>query len=99
MTENLVEIQSLKKYFQINKDVKVKSVDDISFFIRKGETFGLVGESGSGKSAFGKTLVGLHGPSDGNIIYNGQNVTQLNKEMKRNVNKEMQIIFQDPHAF
>ncbi|MFJ8066652.1 ABC transporter ATP-binding protein [Psychrobacillus sp. NPDC096426] len=98
MTGNLVEIQSLKKYFQIKKDVTVKSVDDISFFIRKGETFGLVGESGSGKSTLGKTLVGLHGPSDGNIIYNGQNVMQLNKEMKRNVNKEMQIIFQDPHA-
>ncbi|MFJ5771850.1 ABC transporter ATP-binding protein [Psychrobacillus sp. NPDC093180] len=98
MTGNLVEIQSLKKYFQIKKDVTVKSVDDISFYIRKGETFGLVGESGSGKSTLGKTLVGLHGPSEGNIIYNGQNITQLNKEIKRKVNKEMQIIFQDPHA-
>ncbi|MGE7770086.1 ABC transporter ATP-binding protein [Viridibacillus arvi] len=98
MTKNLVEIQSLKKYFKIKSDVTVKSVDDISFYIRKGETFGLVGESGSGKSTLGKTLVGLQAASDGDIIYNGQNVKQLNKEMKRNVNKEMQIIFQDPHA-
>lgn len=98
LTKNLVEIQSLKKYFKIKSDVTVKSVDDISFYIRKGETFGLVGESGSGKSTLGKTLVGLQAASDGDIIYNGQNVKQLNKEMKRNVNKEMQIIFQDPHA-
>ncbi|MGE7919742.1 ABC transporter ATP-binding protein [Viridibacillus sp. NPDC093762] len=98
MTKNLVEIQSLKKYFKIKSDVTVKSVDDISFYIRKGETFGLVGESGSGKSTLGKTLVGLQAASDGDIIYNGQNIKQLNKEMKRNVNKEMQIIFQDPHA-
>lgn len=98
LTKNLVEIQSLKKYFKIKSDVTVKSVDDISFYIRKGETFGLVGESGSGKSTLGKTLVGLQAASDGDIIYDGQNIKQLNKEMKRNVNKEMQIIFQDPHA-
>ncbi|KOO48925.1 ABC transporter ATP-binding protein [Viridibacillus arvi] len=98
MTKNLVEVQSLKKYFKIKSDVTVKSVDDISFYIRKGETFGLVGESGSGKSTLGKTLVGIQAASDGDIIYNGQNIKQLNKEMKRNVNKEMQIIFQDPHA-
>lgn len=98
LTKNLVEVQSLKKYFKIKSDVTVKSVDDISFYIRKGETFGLVGESGSGKSTLGKTLVGIQAASDGDIIYNGQNIKQLNKEMKRNVNKEMQIIFQDPHA-
>ncbi|PSL41363.1 peptide/nickel transport system ATP-binding protein/oligopeptide transport system ATP-binding protein [Planomicrobium soli] len=97
-TENLVEIHSLKKYFNIKKDVTVKSVDDISISIRKGETFGLVGESGSGKSTLGKTVVGLQAPTSGEIIYNGQNVLQLDKETQRNVNKEMQIIFQDPHA-
>lgn len=98
MAEKLVEIQSLKKYFQVKKDQTVKSVDDISFTIRKGETFGLVGESGSGKSTLGKTLVGLQSQTGGEIIYNGRDVTQLNKEMKKNVNKEMQMIFQDPHA-
>ncbi|TWT25104.1 ABC transporter ATP-binding protein [Planomicrobium sp. CPCC 101110] len=96
--ENLVEIHSLKKYFNIKKDVTVKSVDDITISIRKGETFGLVGESGSGKSTLGKTVVGLQSPTSGDIIYNGQNVLQLDKEAQRNVNKEMQIIFQDPHA-
>ncbi|TWT14555.1 ABC transporter ATP-binding protein [Planomicrobium sp. CPCC 101079] len=96
--ENLVEIHSLKKYFNIKKDVTVKSVDDITISIRKGETFGLVGESGSGKSTLGKTVVGLQSPTSGEIIYNGQNVLQLDKETQRNVNKEMQMIFQDPHA-
>ncbi|WP_077328735.1 ABC transporter ATP-binding protein [Virgibacillus siamensis] len=98
MTEQLVELQSLKKYFRVRKNLNVKSVDDITFSINKGETFGLVGESGSGKSTLGKTLVGLQNPSGGNIIYNGHNVTQLSGEMKKKVNKEMQIIFQDPHA-
>lgn len=98
MTEQLVEVQSLKKYFPVKKNLTVKSVDDISFAVKKGETFGIVGESGSGKSTLGKTLVGLQQPTAGDIIYNGQNVSQFNKEMKRNVNKEMQIIFQDPQA-
>ena len=98
MGDILVDVRSLKKYFNIKKDVTVKSVDDISISIRKGETFGLVGESGSGKSTLGKTLVGLQAPTAGEIIYNGQDVTKLDKEMKKLVNKEMQIIFQDPHA-
>ncbi|MDY0393414.1 ABC transporter ATP-binding protein [Virgibacillus halophilus] len=98
MQENLVEVKALKKYFQQGKDVTVKSVDNISFTIRNGETFGLVGESGSGKSTLGKTIVGLHHASDGEIIYNGRKVAELNKEEQKAANKEMQIIFQDPHA-
>lgn len=96
--DNLVEIRSLKKYFNVNNGQTVKSVDDISIEIRRGETFGLVGESGSGKSTLGKTLVGLQSPTSGEIIYNDQNVLDLDRESARNVNKEMQIIFQDPHA-
>lgn len=96
--DNLVEIRSLKKYFNVKDGQTVKSVDDISIEIRRGETFGLVGESGSGKSTLGKTLVGLQSPTSGEIIYNDQNVLELDKETARNVNKEMQIIFQDPHA-
>lgn len=96
--DNLVEIRSLKKYFNVKDGQTVKSVDDISIEIRRGETFGLVGESGSGKSTLGKTLVGLQSPTSGEIIYNDQNVLDLNRETARNVNKEMQIIFQDPHA-
>ncbi|MDY0404801.1 ABC transporter ATP-binding protein [Virgibacillus sp. 179-BFC.A HS] len=98
MPKNLVEIKTLKKYFHLGKDVTVKSVDDISFTIRSGETFGLVGESGSGKSTLGKTIVGLHQASGGEIIYNGKKVAELSKEEQRVANKEMQIIFQDPHA-
>ncbi|MDN5709741.1 MAG: ATP-binding cassette domain-containing protein [Planococcus sp. (in: firmicutes)] len=96
--DNLVEIRSLKKYFDVKDGQTVKSVDDISIEIRRGETFGLVGESGSGKSTLGKTLVGLQSPTSGEIIYNDQNVLDLDRETARNVNKEMQIIFQDPHA-
>ncbi|ALS76478.1 peptide ABC transporter ATP-binding protein [Planococcus rifietoensis] len=96
--DNLVEIRSLKKYFNVKDGQTVKSVDDISIEIRRGETFGLVGESGSGKSTLGKTLVGLQSPTSGEIIYNDQNVLDLDRETARNVNKEMQIIFQDPHA-
>ncbi|PTY93289.1 ABC transporter ATP-binding protein [Heyndrickxia sporothermodurans] len=98
MSETLLEVKNLKKYFQIKKDQTVKSVDDISFYIRKGETFGLVGESGSGKSTLGKTIVGLQAPSEGNIFYNQQDVGTLDSKKKKLVNKEMQIIFQDPHA-
>ncbi|MGE6257113.1 ABC transporter ATP-binding protein [Heyndrickxia sporothermodurans] len=98
MSEKLLEVNNLKKYFQIKKDQTVKSVDDISFYIRKGETFGLVGESGSGKSTLGKTIVGLQAPSSGNIIYNQQDVETLDSKKKKLVNQEMQIIFQDPHA-
>ncbi|GIN85040.1 ABC transporter ATP-binding protein [Heyndrickxia sporothermodurans] len=98
MSEKLLEVNNLKKYFQIKKDQTVKSVDDISFYIRKGETFGLVGESGSGKSTLGKTIVGLQAPSSGNIIYDQQNVETLDSKKKKLVNQEMQIIFQDPHA-
>lgn len=97
-TDHLLEVHSLKKYFNIKKDVTIKSVDDISISIRRGETFGLVGESGSGKSTLGKTIVGLQNPTAGDIIYNGQNVTQLDGQAKKDVNKEMQIIFQDPQA-
>nr|WP_207789224.1 ABC transporter ATP-binding protein [Neobacillus terrae] len=88
----------MKKYFKIKKDQTVKSVDDISIEIKKGETFGLVGESGSGKSTLGKTIVGLQSPTAGRIIYNGVDVETLDKKSKINVNREMQIIFQDPYA-
>lgn len=98
MSETLLEVKNLKKYFHIKKDQTVKSVDDISFYIRKGETFGLVGESGSGKSTLGKTIVGLQTPSSGNIFYKNQDFGTLDSKKRKIANKEMQIIFQDPHA-
>ncbi|AQQ54594.1 ABC transporter ATP-binding protein [Planococcus lenghuensis] len=98
MSERLLEVKNLKKHFQIAKNVSVKSVDDISFEIRRGETFGLVGESGSGKSTLGKTIVGLQHSTAGEILYNDQNVEKLSGKDKKRVNREMQIIFQDPQA-
>ncbi|WP_042460296.1 ABC transporter ATP-binding protein [Neobacillus dielmonensis] len=98
MSEVLLQVDGLKKYFSISKDQSVKSVDDISLYIKKGETFGLVGESGSGKSTLGKTVVGLQAPTEGKIIYNGVDVATLNRKEKSIVNREMQIIFQDPYA-
>ncbi|UZH06078.1 ABC transporter ATP-binding protein [Heyndrickxia coagulans] len=99
MTEDaLLEVRHLKKYFRTKKDQVVKSVDDISLAIREGETLGIVGESGSGKSTLGKTIVGINAPTSGRIIYKDQDMSSLDKQQKKLFNREMQIIFQDPHA-
>jgi oligopeptide/dipeptide ABC transporter ATP-binding protein len=98
MSEILLQVEGMKKYFNIKKDQTVKSVDDISLTIQRGETFGLVGESGSGKSTLGKTIVGLQKPTAGKIVYNGVDVESLGRKEKVTVNREMQIIFQDPYA-
>ncbi|WP_436718369.1 ABC transporter ATP-binding protein [Rossellomorea marisflavi] len=95
---HIIEVDKLKKHYPIGKGAVVKSVDDISIQIKKGETFGLVGESGSGKSTLGKTIVGLEGPTSGTIHYNGRDMTKLDKREKKRVNREIQVIFQDPHA-
>ncbi|SDM27832.1 ABC transporter ATP-binding protein [Sediminibacillus halophilus] len=98
MTETIIQVEEIKKHFRLNKEQTVKSVDDISISIRKGETFGLVGESGSGKSTLGKTIVGLQAPTAGKILYNGKDVSSLTKQEKKDANREIQIIFQDPQA-
>lgn len=98
MNKPLLEIVNLKKYFPVSKNETVKAVDDISFYINEGETFGLVGESGSGKSTLGKTIVGLHGITDGEVFYEGQDVNKLSGADKKRVNRELQIIFQDPQS-
>ncbi len=96
--DTLLKIENLKKYFTIQKDQTVKSVDEISIEIKRGETFGLVGESGSGKSTLGKTIVGLQEPTEGTMFYNGVDLSTLGRKEKAIANREMQIIFQDPHA-
>lgn len=98
MEEFILEVNQLTKYFQIKNGQTVKSVDDITLSIKKGETFGLVGESGSGKSTLGKTIVGLYPATSGKITYKGKDVDKLGKNEKKITNREMQIIFQDPHA-
>jgi len=95
----LIEIKNLKKYFPIKTSALQKSyvqaVDDVSFYINRGETLGLVGESGCGKTTLGRTVLRLHEPTEGSIIYDGKDITNVNMTPYR---KKLQIIFQDPYA-
>ncbi|AZT90891.1 dipeptide ABC transporter ATP-binding protein [Caldicellulosiruptor changbaiensis] len=99
MDEILIEIKNLKKYFPVRsgfgKKAYIKAVDDVSFFIKKGETLGLVGESGCGKSTTGRTIIRLYEPTSGQIIFKGEDITKKDMLPYR---KYMQMIFQDPYA-
>ncbi len=98
----VLEVKNLKQYFTSGygkNKVVVKAVDDISFNIYKGETFGLVGESGCGKTTTGRTIIRLYEPTDGEVYFNGKLISgKLTKEEKREVTKGIQMIFQDPIA-
>ena len=96
----LVEVQNLKQYFPVSggkmfEKKVVKAVDNVSFGIKKGETLGLVGESGCGKTTTGRTLLRLHEPTGGKILYNGEDITKVRMLPYR---RKMQIVFQDPYA-
>jgi oligopeptide transport system ATP-binding protein len=103
--KKLVEVVGLKQYFTPlgagRTKKKIKAVDDVSFYINKGETLGLVGESGCGKTTAGRTLLRLYEPTDGKIIYDGETI--FDKQNKIAVNmlpyrRKMQMVFQDPYA-
>ena len=97
--EVLVKADHVKVYFKGKKRGQtVKAVDDVSFEIMKGETFGVVGESGCGKSTLGRTLIRLQQPTEGHIYLNGTDVAGLKGAQLKEMRKEAQIIFQDPSA-
>ena len=89
----------MKQYFKVNKSFTVKAVDDISFQIFPGETYGLVGESGSGKSTTGRSVIRLYDPTGGTITFNGENITgKMTAAQTKMLRTKMQMIFQDPMA-
>jgi oligopeptide transport system ATP-binding protein len=97
--KKLLEVTGLKQYFNVGKKNEVHAVNDISFHIYEGETFGLVGESGSGKSTTGRTIIRLNEPTGGEILFDGQDVTKIkNKKDLAAFRREVQMIFQDPYA-
>ena len=101
----LVNVENLKMYFPVTSGVimqrvvgQVKAVDNVSFFVKKGETLGLVGESGCGKTTTGRAVLQLYKPTSGKVQFNGQELTELNANEMRAMRKEVQIIFQDPYG-
>lgn len=97
MSENLMEVKHLKKYFETPKGM-LHAVDDVTFSIGKGKTMGVVGESGCGKSTLGRTLIHLYESTDGQIFFNGEDITHVHKHKLHQLREKMQIIFQDPFA-
>ncbi|PLR96939.1 ABC transporter ATP-binding protein [Bacillus sp. T33-2] len=104
MSELLLEVSGLKKYFPItgglfgSKKGEVKAVDDVSFYVKKGETLGIVGESGCGKSTTGRLLMRLIEASDGKIVFGDKEITSMSKSELRKTRRDIQMVFQDPYA-
>ena len=101
----ILDVRNLKMYFPINAGFilqrrvgDIKAVDDVSFFVRRGETLGLVGESGSGKTTFGRCVLQLEKPTAGEVMFEGTDVTRVSREELRALRRRMQIIFQDPYS-
>ncbi|MEK4063007.1 MULTISPECIES: ABC transporter ATP-binding protein [unclassified Paenibacillus] len=94
----LLEVRSLKQHFDLGKGRVLRAVNDISFHIREGETLGMVGESGSGKSTTGRSILRLHEPTGGDVLFQGMAVNRLNAHEMKTMRRHMQMIFQDPYA-
>jgi oligopeptide/dipeptide ABC transporter ATP-binding protein len=107
MSDYFLEVNHLRKYFILNNDVisrisgksrTLKAVDDISFFVKQGETLGLVGESGCGKSTTARLITRLVEPSDGEVLFNGQDLLDMPPDRMLDIRKAIQLVFQDPYS-
>jgi oligopeptide/dipeptide ABC transporter ATP-binding protein len=102
--EEILRVENLKKYFKVGggflggKGLTIRAVDDVSFSVRRGETFGLVGESGCGKTTLGQTIIRLYEPTSGHAYFNGVDLAPLTPRQMRPLRREIQMIFQDPSA-
>lgn len=97
--EPLLSVKGLKQYFPVSKKFTVRAVDNISFDIYPGETYGLVGESGSGKSTTGRSIIRLYDPTEGTILFNGEDISKkLTAKQEKMLRSDMQMVFQDPMA-
>jgi oligopeptide/dipeptide ABC transporter ATP-binding protein len=105
LQDTILEVRNLKKHFPIKTGVlqktsgHIKAVDGITIDVRRGETLGIVGESGCGKSTMGRTLIRLYEPTEGQIIFNGNDISHLHEgQLRKLMRKQIQMIFQDPFA-
>ena len=103
--DKILEVSNLRMYFPITEGVMiqrkvadVKAVDDISFFMYRGETLGLVGESGCGKTTTGRCILQLEKQTTGDIVYNGKNISTLSRSDMLQYRQKVQVIFQDPYS-
>ncbi len=101
----LVEVRNLQMHFPVTAGIifqravaQIKAVDDVSFFVRRGETLGLVGESGCGKTTTGRCILQLYKPTGGQVIFDGQELTGMSTRQMRIMRRQMQVIFQDPYS-
>ncbi len=103
-TEHLLEVRHLKKYFPLKTNFwgkplsHLKAVDDVSFCVDEGKTVGIVGESGCGKTTMGRTVLRLHSVTDGEVIFDGRDLSKLSAKEMRALRPQLQIIFQDPYS-
>lgn len=98
MTEPVLQVENLKKYFDIGRRQVLKAVDDVSFEVARGEVLGIVGESGCGKTTLGRTVARLYKPTSGKIIFDGEDITMKPERDLLGFRKKLQMIFQDPYA-